>query len=318
METLAPWQQRLYEQLITSEQAGRLGHGLLFAGPAGIGKRAVALRLARHLLCRGEPAAAARSAHLIDAGTHPDLQLVSFIPNKSGEKLRTEIVIEQIRQLSQQLALTPQYGQAQVVVIDPAEAINTAAANALLKTLEEPAPGRYVLLLANEPARLPATIRSRCQTLELRLPPHDEALAWLAAQGHAAEVAAAALQAARGHPGLAEQWLAGEGWALRGEVARELEQLAAGRQSAAALATRWSADAQLALRLRHAADLALEQARTCGLTMPARLPKLAAWFDAANATANLLRTTVRADLALVELLMGWPAAVAGLPKGTRQ
>lgn len=318
METLAPWQQRLYEQLITSEQAGRLGHGLLFAGPAGIGKRAVALRLARHLLCRGEPAAAARSAHLIDAGTHPDLQLVSFIPNKSGEKLRTEIVIEQIRQLSQQLALTPQYGQAQVVVIDPAEAINTAAANALLKTLEEPAPGRYVLLLANEPARLPATIRSRCQTLELRLPPHDEALAWLAAQGHAVEVAAAALQAARGHPGLAEQWLAGEGWALRGEVARELEQLAAGRQSAAALATRWSADAQLALRLRHAADLALEQARTCGLTMPARLPKLAAWFDAANATANLLRTTVRADLALVELLMGWPAAVAGLPKGTRQ
>lgn len=318
METLAPWQQRLYEQLITSEQAGRLGHGLLFAGPAGIGKRAVALRLARHLLCRGEPAAAARSAHLIDAGTHPDLQLVSFIPNKSGEKLRTEIVIEQIRQLSQQLALTPQYGQALVVVIDPAEAINTAAANALLKTLEEPAPGRYVLLLANEPARLPATIRSRCQTLELRLPPHDEALAWLAAQGHAAEVAAAALQAARGHPGLAAQWLAGEGWALRGEVARELEQLAAGRQSAAALATRWSADAQLALRLRHAADLALEQARTYGLTMPTRLPKLAAWFDAANATANLLRTTVRADLALVELLMGWPAAVAGLPKGTRQ
>ena len=318
MEALTPWQQRLYDQLITSQQAGRLGHGLLFAGPAGIGQRAVALRLARHLLCQGEPAATARSAHLIDAGTHPDLQLVSFIPNKSGDKLRTEIVIEQIRQVSQQLALTPQYGQAQVVVIDPAEAINTAAANALLKTLEEPAPGRYVLLLANEPARLPATIRSRCQTLQLRLPPHEEALAWLAAQGHAAELASAALHAARGHPGLAAQWLAGEGWALRGEVARELEQLAAGRQSAAALAVRWSADAQLALRLRHAADLALEQSRSCGLTMPARLPKLAAWFDAANATANLLRTTVRADLALVELLMGWPAAVAGLPKGTRQ
>lgn len=318
MGSLTPWQQGIHDQVIASLQAGRLGHGLLFAGPAGIGKHAVALQLARHLLCQGEPAAAARSAHLIDAGTHPDLQLVSFIPNKTGDKLRTEIVIEQIRQVSQKLALTPQYGQAQVVIIEPAEAINTAAANALLKTLEEPAPGRYVWLLCNEPARLPATIRSRCQRLEFRLPPHYQALAWLQKRGHAADTAAAALDAARGHPGLADEWLAGSGWALRGEVAADLARLAAGKLGAAALATRWSGDEHLALRLRHAAELALEQARDCGLTAPARLPKLAAWFDAANATANLLRTTVRADLALVELLMGWPAVVAGLPKGTRQ
>ena len=319
MSTLTLWQQRIHDQVLATWQAGRLGHGLLFTGPAGIGKRAVALKLARHLLCQGEPAAATRSAQLLDAGTHPDLQLVSFIANKSGDKLRTEIVIEQIRQISQQLALTPQYGIAQVVIIEPAEAINTAAANALLKTLEEPAPGRFVWLLANEPARLPATIRSRCQKLEFRLPPQAEAIDWLQAQGHPPQQAAAALEAARGHPGLAHEWLSGEGWALREQVGSELASLAAGRSSAAELAARWSGDEQLSLRLRHAADLALTKARECSLTAPARLPKLAAWFDAANATANLLRTTVRADLALVELLMGWPAAVAATaPKGKKQ
>ena len=63
-------------------------------------------------------------------------------------------MIEQVRELSQQLALTPQYGEAQVAIIDPAEALNTAACNALLKTLEEPAPGRYLWLVSSRPARL--------------------------------------------------------------------------------------------------------------------------------------------------------------------
>ena len=163
MSALAPWQQRVHDQLQGALAAGRLGHGLLFTGPAGIGKAEVARRLARQLLTQGSEAAAARSAQLIDAGTHPDLMEVSFIANKTGDKLRTEIVIEQVRRISQQLSLTPQYGIAQVVIVDPADAINGAAANALLKTLEEPAPGRFLWLISSEPARLPATIRSRCQ-----------------------------------------------------------------------------------------------------------------------------------------------------------
>ncbi len=126
-DTFSPWQQRAYDQTVAALDAGRLGHGLLICGPAGLGKRAVALRLAEHVLGRGEPAAAKRSAQLIAAGTHPDLQLISFIPNKSGDKLRTEIVIEQVREISQKLALTPQYGIAQVVIVDPADAINRAA-----------------------------------------------------------------------------------------------------------------------------------------------------------------------------------------------
>ena len=109
----APWQQRVYDQAVAALDAGRLAHGLLFCGPAKLGKRAVAERLARRVLCQqpvagGEPCGKCRSCHLIDSGTHPDYHVVSFVPNKEGTRLRTEIVIEQIRELSEKLSLTPQ------------------------------------------------------------------------------------------------------------------------------------------------------------------------------------------------------------------
>ncbi|MEA5667388.1 DNA polymerase III subunit delta' [Stenotrophomonas sp. MH1] len=317
-EPFAPWQQRAYDQTVAALDAGRLGHGLLMCGPAGMGKRAVALKLAEHVLGHGVDAAVRqRNAQLIAAGTHPDLQLTSFIPNKTGDKLRTEIVIEQIREISQKLALTPQYGVAQVVIVDPADAINRAACNALLKTLEEPAPGRYLWLVSADPARLPQTIRSRCQRLEFRLPPREEALAWLQARGYTEGVSREALDAARGHPALADRWLQGEGMALRRQVASELEQLSLGKLGSVELAQRWTGDEHADLRLRHAADLALKKAAD-GLTDPARLNKLAAWFDAANRTRDLLRTTVRADLAVVELLLAWNAANQMQSKGTNR
>lgn len=307
----APWQQRVYDQAIAAQGAGRLAHGLLFCGPAKLGKRAVAERLAQRLLCQkpgadGEPCGACRSCHLLAAGTHPDYQFVSFIPNKEGTRLRTEIVIEQIRQLSQQLALTPQYGGAQVVILEPAEAINNAACNALLKTLEEPVPGRYLWLVSSHPTRLPATIRSRCQRYEFRLPPADEALAWLRARGHAEAAAREAFDAARGHPGLANEWLENEGLKLRREVATDLAKLTRGEAGAVETAQRWVGDESAGLRLRHAADLALVEAS--GLTDPVRTRSLAAWFDQANRTRDLLRTTVRADLAVTELLLAWRGA----------
>ena len=314
-EALAPWQQRVYDQTVAALDVGRLGHGLLLCGPAGMGKRAVALRLAAHVLNHGaDPAARQRNAQLNAAGTHPDLQFTSFIPNKTGDKLRTEIVIDQVREISQKLALTPHYGAAQVVIVDPADAINRSACNALLKTLEEPSPGRYLWLLSADPARLPQTIRSRCQRLEFRMPPREEAMAWLQSRGYTEGVAREALDATRGHPALADQWLQGEGMALRRQVASELEQLLAGKLGSVELAQRWTGDDNADLRLRHAADLALKKAAD-GLTDPARLNKLAAWFDAANRTRDLLRTTIRADLAVVELLLAWGAANQVQSKG---
>ncbi|KAB7766248.1 DNA polymerase III subunit delta' [Xanthomonas maliensis] len=314
----APWQQRAYDQTVAALDAGRLGHGLLICGPEGLGKRAVALALAEHVLASSpDPALAARTRQLIAAGTHPDLQLVSFIPNRTGDKLRTEIIIEQVREISQKLSLTPQYGIAQVVIVDPADAINRAACNALLKTLEEPAPGRYLWLISAQPARLPATIRSRCQRLEFKLPPTHEALDWLLAQGVEARAAQEALEAARGHPGLAAQWLREDGLAVRRAVAQDLERIASGRIGAVDVAQRWTNDGQADARLRHAADLVLAQA-SAGLTDPMHLHKLATWFDQANRTRDLLRTTVRADLAVAELLLAWrEGARPARSRGTR-
>jgi DNA polymerase-3 subunit delta' len=223
--------------------------------------------------------------------------------NEKTGKPRQELSIEQIRTLSTQLALTPQYGEARVALIDPADALNTAASNALLKTLEEPQPGRYLWLIAADPSRLPATIRSRCQKLEFRLPPREEALAWLRGQS-SSKSADEALDAARGHPGLAAQWLADGSLDLRREVADDLRALTQGRASATATAQRWNADDALALRLRFAADIALDTAGR--LTDPARTRRLAAWFAAANRARDLLRTTVRADLLVAGLLLEWP------------
>ena len=316
--SFAPWQRRIYDQATAALDAGRLGHGLLFCGPAQLGKRAVAERLAQRLLCQqrgadGEPCGSCRSCHLLAAGTHPDFQVVSFVLNKEGTRLRTEIVIEQIRRLSEQMALTPQYGGAQIAIIDPADSINHSACNALLKTLEEPVPGRYLWLVSAHPARLPATIRSRCQRLEFRLPPQAESTAWLNTQGHSAAAAREALDAARGHPGLAHDWLQGDGLKLRREVAADLAKLGRGETSAAEVAQRWVGDEEAALRLRHAADLAVAEA--AGLTDPVRARSLAAWFDQANRTRDLLRTTVRADLAVIELLLAWRGAEAGRMHG---
>jgi DNA polymerase-3 subunit delta' len=307
MSAFAPWQQRVYDQVASAIDADRLGHGLLFCGPEKLGKAAVAERLAGRLLCErptgNAPCGRCRSCLLLAAGTHPDFHRISFVPNKDGTRLRTEIVIEQIRRLSEQLALTPQYGGAQVAVIDPADAVNHAACNALLKTLEEPVPGRYLWLVSSHPARLPATIRSRCQRLPFAIPPRGDALQWLLDSGHGEDAAREALDAARGHPGLAREWLEGEGLALRREVAADLGRIARGEAGVVETAQRWVADEHAALRLGHAADLAAVEAAR--LTGPQRVRSLAAWFDQANRTRDLLRTTVRADLAVVELLMAW-------------
>ena len=132
--------------------------------------------------------------------------------------------------------------------------------------------------------------------------------AWLQAQGHPAAATREALSAARGHPGLADAWLRDGSLALRREVGRDLDALRQGKVAPSAVAQAWTGDEQAALRLRFAADLALDEAAASaasGLTAAGRTRRLAAWFDAANRTAALLRTPVRADLSIAELLLAW-------------
>lgn len=331
LPALAPWQQRAYRKARDAIDAGHFGHATLVVGPSLLGKRLLAEHLARRVLCLspgadGEACGHCRSCALFESraqfdpletrpdgapshpwghSAHPDLHFVGYQWNEKARplKMRTELVIEQVRGLSEKMGLTPQLGGAQVVIVDPCNAINWNAFNALLKTLEEPQPGRYLWLLSSNPARLPATIRSRCQRLELRLPPRAEALRWLASRGHRDEVAREALDAARGHPGLADAWASGDGLALRRSVAQDLHSLQRGEAVPAEVAQRWVADGRAEERLRHVAELALNEA--AGLTDPGRTRTLAARFDAANRARDLLRSAVRADLAVTETLLAW-------------
>lgn len=337
LQPLAPWQQRVYAQAAAALDSGRLGHALLLCGPPRLGKRAVAERLARRLLCEargadGEACGRCRGcllfanrhqrdplevrpggapAHPFGHAGHPDLMLVGHEVNDKTGKPRTEIVIEQIRRLSEKLALTPQYGGAQIAILDPAEAINHAACNALLKTLEEPQDGRYLWLVSAQPARLPATIRSRCQRVDLPEPGMAAALDWLVAQGLPATQASAALAASQGNPGLALAWCGDASLPLLESCAQDLAALARGRKGALELAEQWAAD-RPAQRLWFAAVLARDEARrraaepSLSLTARAEIPKLAAWFGRANRARGLLVTSLRIDLLLLDLLRDWP------------
>lgn len=305
----APWQQRAFERVLASHAAQRLGHGLLVCGPARLGKRALVDAIAARLLCtgaaRGEAACGhCRSCRLLAAGTHPDLHRITYALNDKGEP-RSVIVVEQMRELSDKISLTAQLGGAIVSWIDPADALNHNAANALLKTLEEPQDGRYLILVSDAPYRLSATIRSRCQRIELRPPPQDEARAWLLAQGLPAARVEQALSLSDGHPGEAQALLSEGGLELREAVQRDLDALAARRAALSETVKAWLDDRPQE-RLAHAAALARGRSRERLLGGEAdAVPELADWYDQANRVRAQLDTPLKADLLLGELLAGW-------------
>jgi DNA polymerase-3 subunit delta' len=306
-----PWHQEHWQRLQSRLARGALPHALLLCGPGGLGKRAFLQRFVRGLLCErpheGEACGQCRACLLLDAGTHPDFVAVTYGLRKDGVQ-RKEIVVEQIRELSARMAMASQFGGWQVVVIDPADAMNANAANALLKTLEEPSPQTLLLLVADAPWRLPQTIRSRCQRIEFQLPSRDSALAWLAAQGVAEP--SAALEAAGGNPGLARDWAAQGALARRQAVRKDLAALASGRAEPMEVARRWL-DAEPEQCLWFASQAAVDEARARAAGTSAPLGShldaeaLADWFGAANRARDALRGPLRGDLLLLELLALW-------------
>jgi DNA polymerase III subunit delta' len=176
-----PWLDATWGVLQRGRAAGRLPHALLIAGPAGVGKRLLADLLACSLLCQapgpdGLPCGRCQDCHLFRVGNHPDL--VRLGPDPEGKS--DEIKVGSIRDLVESEGLTPTRGPHKVITIAPADRMNASAANALLKTLEEPAPGTLFCLITERAYLLPATVRSRCQRLALGLPDEAEALGWLA------------------------------------------------------------------------------------------------------------------------------------------
>jgi len=165
---------------------------LLLHGPRGIGKRAFAADLAKWLLCEAPSEEGGcghcKSCAWFEQGGHPDFKLLEPASEASREDEPTKkggkhITINEIRELGDFLGLVSHQGGWRVVLIQPAELLNAAAANALLKTLEEPPANVLIVLVSHQPRRLPATVRSRCRKLAVGLPPREQAHTWLLAQG---------------------------------------------------------------------------------------------------------------------------------------
>jgi DNA polymerase-3 subunit delta' len=306
-----PWHAEAWARLQARRSRDALPHALLLAGPAGLGKRDFLQRFVHGLLCEqpadGEACGRCRSCLLLEAGTHPDRVALSYGLRKDGVQ-RSEIVVDQIRELSARLATSSQFGGWQVASIDPADAMNAAAANALLKTLEEPARQTMLVLVADAPWRLPQTIRSRCQRIEFALPPRRQALAWLRAEQVAAPEVA--LDAAGGNPGLARDWARQGALERRQEVRKDLAALAAGRGEAMEVVRRWL-DSEPEQRLWFAAQAAADEARAraCGQAAPLSsaldAEALDQWYAHANRARDALRGPLRGDLLLLELLGRW-------------
>ncbi|MFT3742398.1 MAG: DNA polymerase III subunit delta' [Gammaproteobacteria bacterium] len=167
---MQPWQQSLWQQVMKQLQADRFPHALLLSGIKSIGKQQFAETLAARLLCQSAQHAdlacgACASCQLLQTNNHPDY--LKIFPESEGKMIK----VEQIRELVQNVNQTAQCGKYQVVIIAPAEAMNAAASNALLKILEEPTGSVIFLLVSHQTHVVPATVRSRCQIVSFPLPP---------------------------------------------------------------------------------------------------------------------------------------------------
>ena len=240
------WIQAEMAALAAAHQAGRMPHALLIHEAPGAGGDWLAQWTARLVLCQrgaaGAPCGACPSCHRIASAQHPDLLLLQ--PIEDSRQIR----IEQVRELSVELSLTAHQGGYKVAIITPADTLNRFAANALLKTLEEPPPRTLLMLVVTQPSRLPATILSRCQRVRLKAPGRREAVAWLEANRGAGDWNAV-LDTLGDAPMLAADVDPKAVVQVGQEVRRALEEATTGAGDPVTTAERWSR-ADFPLRLR--------------------------------------------------------------------
>lgn len=232
-----PWQHEQRDSVLDLQAKQQLPHALILTGDRGIGKLEFALAICHLLLCDevlgGSVCGRCKQCELNRAGTHPDLMVVA---PEEGSAL---IKIDQIRRVVDFLGKTSQQGKQKLVVIDPAEGLNINAANALLKSLEEPTADSHLFLVSHRPSLLLPTIRSRCQQLALPLPERDTLVQWLAPSAADSEQIEAALAISNGRPLAARDLLTGGGIEQLAGHADELLDLFEGREGPVGLAGKW-------------------------------------------------------------------------------
>ncbi len=313
-----PWLEDIKTRLSDSLDKQRLGHAPLLTGPFGVGKVLLGEWLARRILCLKpdgrEPCLTCRSCQLIDSGSHPDFFRVG-IPDE-----KKEIPVDSVRELCSSLQLTPRMGPRRLGLIEPAEAMNINAANALLKTLEEPSANAFMVLISHHPGRLPATIRSRCQPIPIRPPDSRAALEWLSASCPEIDRQSLsdALALTTGAPLAARELLENDGLSFGREVLDGLLSIGAGRPVTSIMTERWLQSAELTWRwlavwtgvIMHHGQGVDSGRLPPGVSLPLINGRgLGGLWEQALRGRALTRTSARQDLLIAKWLLEWEALI---------
>ncbi|MEZ5566402.1 MAG: hypothetical protein R3F24_13270 [Gammaproteobacteria bacterium] len=298
---------------------GQTPQGLLIHGPVGCGRRHLALSIAARLLESDWRPSPDMDGDELPGVPHPDFWVVGI----EGEA-KSQIKVDQIRELNHVLNMTSHQRGRKVAMIFPAEAMNPNAANTFLKTLEEPSEGTTVLLVATSAARLPATVLSRCERLRITPPGHDLALSWLAAGYPDRAVCERALAYATGAPLLARSLLGdGDGKSSTSkaltELGTDLQQLVDRSVTPIAVARTWARrDSGVCLRwlyLQTAALIGDSQAESGAKLFSLKIPRAAvnmaacfAYLDQVVEAQRLKDRSLNMEAAFADLLMWWYGA----------
>lgn len=222
-----PWQLAAWQLLLEQYQQSRLPHALLFSGHAGTGKLDFAIALANLILCNEAPQGRAcdkcKGCQLRRAGSHPDLLHIE--PEETGKAIK----VDQIRRLKEFSSQTAQMNGYKVIILQPADALNINAANALLKDLEEPPAQTLFMLVTDKAEQVSATIRSRCNQTLLGVPDSAQASQWLAQHLQDQEQASLALKVTDNAPLLALELCQNEGLEQRKAIYRGLAEVQKGK-----------------------------------------------------------------------------------------
>jgi len=308
-----PWNEQRWQQLMRIRNT--LPHALLLSGNPGSGKNNLAQMLAMSLLCQQSDQEACQrchSCHLFLAGSHPDFHVLSAGESKifpdilqryrkryeedesKSQKVKMQIPVARIHRLTEALFSSAHTSEYKVALISPAESLNIYAANALLKFLEEPVGETYLLLVSDQPDRLPTTIRSRCTPAPFYAPHFDQVAQWLKQQlPELDEDTLQNLFRRAGQSPLATITLAKQRQ-QESDCAADLAQLLDHQISACEISEKWQRQKTMAENLQHLQRLLAEKIRQQSIDSISQMSgrsqiKMPVLFDGYERTGRALR-----------------------------
>lgn len=318
--SLYPWQEQTWDTLMKSLNSGRLPHALLITGHDGLGKQRLAEVLVARVFCQEAEdqelaCGSCGNCQLIASASHPDFVRLTV------EEGKTRIAVQQVRDMIAHLGMKSYRGNEKVALVYPADLMNASSANSLLKTLEEPTDGTLLILVTARPSRLPATILSRCQRVEIKPPGREAGIRWLEKE-HGKADWEPALAFASGAPVKALE-LHKAGFAQRiAELEKQIGAIVAGRSDPTAVASEWAGqDPQLCLEWLKVWAGYLIRGRSLGsldiisggadgkalkkLIQNIDLKMFFKYLDDVNRSFRLLETTVNKQSLMEAVLIPW-------------